>query len=250
MPNQPRKKLKVMELLDGYMKRSRELTDRLNDMGEELKAHNAQVENRKLLKAKIEDFDLLIADAEEQVQGLRSSFNDATFNRDQVALDAINEQRLSLNLDIENYKLQQEVLRQELQATVVDGARVGEISAILDADVVLPSYGDFIKTLQDELKALRSTQATKLQQLKGAIPYEHKSRAAYDARMLELNPRYKTKEQQDKETREFKERRQAENDELRRSLDQGPKAPQERARANRANEKRAAQPAVESETQW
>lgn len=245
-----RQDLKVNQLVDQYLKRSKELDLTLTDLESDLEAYNQRVQKRQLLEDKLVSLSDLITDAESSIDGLRESFNNANFMGDEHALTIIKQQRTSLLADIQQYKQEIADTKSELDSVFIDREGIALLAATLAAGVTIPHHAELVKTIELELKKLASAQQRKLTELRSATPANLADKATYDAKMKELNPRYKTDEERKQASERIQAARQAEQQELVRRLNQGSKSPSQIAARNRENERRAATPATEAEHQW
>lgn len=202
-----RKQLKPLELVDGYMKRSRELDARLSDLSKEIDAHNQRIAKKQELNARLQDISESIADAECSIGGLRTRFYDATFNQDHEALEDIQERHASLNADIENYRLEQAEVQNQLDDIVIDGVAIAELAATLKADVKIPYHADLIKTLEEEFRSLRNEQDRTLKELRSSVPARLADKQTYDAAMKKLDRSYRTSDEVKKAAERFQAQR-------------------------------------------
>lgn len=216
MAQTARKELKVNQLVDQYLKRSKELDNRLEDIKSEVDAHNQRVQKRQLLEDKLVELADLITDAESSVDGLRERYHDASFRQDEDTLTAIQHQRASKLADIEQYKQDIADTKAELDSVVIDGVAIAELAATLEAGIRTPDYREFLKVLEEDCKARATEQDKRLKELRSTVPSQYKSQQAYDLAMKQLDSSYRTSD----EVKQAAQRRQAAREEERRRFDQ------------------------------
>lgn len=225
-----RKDLKVNQLVDQYLKRSKELDERLDDIGKEIEAHAERVAKKQELEGRLRELADYIEDAQSSIEGLRSKFHNATFNQDQEAIEAIQAKRTELLADIDQYALDQKEAREQLNAVIVDGASIAEICAELDAGIRTPDYKEFLKVLAADCKARKAAQEKRLKELRSTVPSQFKNQQAYDAARKSLDKSYRTAEESkaaaqarqraiEEERRRFNQHQPKSSNEIRRQKD-------------------------------